>query len=89
MPQVIIEGQYLGASMKTSNFDGNQKSFVQVDVYQPDSTDNEKTVPIKCEDVTIMNNFKDSKMGAPFKAKVSINAYQNRAYFKMLELLPN
>ncbi|MGR6010073.1 hypothetical protein ACT7CZ_27490 [Bacillus cereus] len=42
MPKAIIEGQYLSSSIKKSNFNGVEKSFVQLDVYQPESTDNEK-----------------------------------------------
>ncbi|HDR4573549.1 TPA: hypothetical protein QCQ70_004373 [Bacillus cytotoxicus] len=86
MPQAIIEGQYLSSSIKTSSYNGVEKSFVQLDVYQSESTDNEKTVVIKCEDLSVMNNFKETKMGTPVKANVSINAYQNKAYFKLISL---
>ncbi|MGI2813682.1 hypothetical protein ACRS7A_22065 [Bacillus cytotoxicus] len=86
MPQAIIEGQYLSSSIKTSSYNGVEKSFVQLDVYQPESTNNEKTVVIKCEDLSVMNNFKETKMGTPVKANVSINAYQNKAYFKLISL---
>lgn len=86
MPKAIIEGQYLSSSIKKSNFNGVEKSFVQLDVYQPESTDNEKTVVIKCEDLEILNKFKETKMGTPIKANVSINAYQNKAYFKLINI---
>lgn len=86
MPQAVIEGQYLSSSIKTSNFNGVEKSFVQLDVYQPESTDNEKTVVIKCDDLGVMNKFKETKMGTVVKANVSINAYQNKAYFKLVSL---
>lgn len=86
MPKAIIEGQYLSSSIKKSSFNGVQKSFVQLDVYQPESTDNEKTVVIKCEDLDVLNKFKETKMGTPIKANVSINAYQNKAYFKLIDI---
>ncbi|MED3351200.1 hypothetical protein P4388_21645 [Bacillus thuringiensis] len=86
MPKAIIEGQYLSSSIKKSSFNGVEKSFVQLDVYQPESTDNEKTVVIKCEDLEILNKFKETKMGTPIKANVSINAYQNKAYFKLINI---
>ncbi|MCR6835787.1 hypothetical protein NHG40_17935 [Bacillus thuringiensis] len=86
MPQAIIEGQYLSSSIKKSSFNGVEKSFVQLDVYQPESTDSEKTVIVKCDDLELINQFKDTKMGMPIKAKVSINAYQNKAYFKLVNL---
>lgn len=86
MPQAIIEGQYLSSSIKKSTFNGVEKSFVQLDVYQPESTDNEKTVVIKCDDLDVINKFKETKMGTPVKANVSINAYQNKAYFKLVKL---
>ncbi|MES5930269.1 hypothetical protein QCI77_30735 [Bacillus cereus group sp. MG9] len=86
MPKAIIEGQYLSSSIKKSSFNGVEKSFVQLDVYQPESTDNEKTVVIKCEDLEVLNKFKETKMGTPIKANVSINAYQNKAYFKLINI---
>lgn len=86
MPKAIIEGQYLSSSIKKSSFNGVEKSFVQLDVYQPESTDNEKTVVIKCDDLEVLNKFKETKMGAPVKANVSINAYQNKAYFKLIDI---
>ncbi|EJP95772.1 MULTISPECIES: hypothetical protein [Bacillus cereus group] len=86
MPKAIIEGQYLSSSIKKSSFNGVEKSFVQLDVYQPESTDNEKTVVIKCEDLEVLNKFKETKMGTPIKANVSINAYQNKAYFKLIDI---
>ncbi|HFK1736251.1 hypothetical protein OCD85_27265 [Bacillus pacificus] len=87
MAQVIIEGQYLGSSIKTSNFNGEQKSSLQLDIYQPDSLDNDKSVVIKAEDLDLLNKLKDTKMGTPISAVVSINAYQNKAYFKLIKLL--
>lgn len=86
MPKAIIEGQYLSSSIKKSSFNGVEKSFVQLDVYQPESTDNEKTVVIKCEDLEVLNKFKETEMGTPIKANVSINAYQNKAYFKLIDI---
>lgn len=86
MPKAIIEGQYLSSSIKKSSFNGVEKSFVQLDVYQPESTDNEKTVVIKCDDLEVLNKFKETKMGTPIKANVSINAYQNKAYFKLIDI---
>ncbi|HFK1507721.1 TPA: hypothetical protein ACGXL9_006098 [Bacillus mobilis] len=86
MPQVIVEGQYLGTSIKKSTFNGEEKQHVQLDIYQPNSSDNDKTVVIKCEDFEVMNKFKDTKMGTPVKANVTINAYQNKAYFKLIDI---
>lgn len=86
MPKAIIEGQYLSSSIKKTSFNGVEKSFVQLDVYQPESTDNEKTVVIKCEDLEVLNKFTETKMGTPIKANVSINAYQNKAYFKLIDI---
>lgn len=86
MPQVIVEGQYLGTSIKKSNFKGEEKQHVQLDIYQPNSSDNDKTVVIKCEDFGVLEKFKETKMGSPVKANVSINAYQNKAYFKLIDI---
>ncbi|HHP5741485.1 TPA: hypothetical protein ACSC8Z_005788, partial [Bacillus paranthracis] len=64
-----------------------KKSSLQLDIYQPDSSDNDKSVVIKAEDLDLLNKLKDTKMGTPIRAVVSINAYQNKAYFKLINLL--
>ena len=87
MPQVLIEGQYLSSSIKKTNFNGQEKSHVQLDIYQPNSSDNEKTVAVKCEDLEILNTFRDVQMGMPIQVFASINAYQNKAYFKLIDIV--
>ncbi|MEB8740778.1 hypothetical protein P4K71_26435 [Bacillus cereus] len=86
MPQVLVQGQYLGSSIKKSVFNGQEKSHVQLDIYQKYSSDNDKTVVVKCDDLEVLNTFRDTEMGTPISVLASINAYQNKAYFKLIEL---
>lgn len=86
MPEVIVEGIFLGSEMKSKTFNGETKNHIQVDVYQPESKDGDKNISIKVVDLTLDNKIKQLKMGSPIRAKVSINAYQNTAYYRMLEL---
>lgn len=88
MAVVLIEGVFMGAELKTSTFDGNTKTNVVVDIYQQKSSLAEKTVQLKTEDVTLMNDLKDGyDFGSLITVKASVNAYKNKAYFKLLEVV--
>lgn len=88
MPKVIVKGVFMGADLKTQKFDGKEKTSLFIDVYQPDSTETDKMVQIKSEDVSLINNLhKDYAMGSLFEANVAVNAYQNKAYFKLLDIV--
>lgn len=88
MGQVLVEGAFLGAQIKKSTFDGQEKTAVYVDVYQPDSESNNKLVQVKSDDValyqTLVNDFAN---GSIIKLKCLVNAYQNKAYFKLVAVV--
>lgn len=88
MANVLIEGTFMGANLKTSTFDGKSKTSLYIDVYQPKSESNEKMVQLKSDDVElfqyITSNF---DMGSIFKAEVTVNAYKNKAYFKLAKVV--
>lgn len=87
MAQAIIEGVYMGHNVKTSSFDGVEKTAIYIDIYQKDSEDADKTISIKSDDLTLVNDLsKNFAMGSIFKAACSINAYKNKAYFKLNKL---
>lgn len=87
MPQVIVKGVFMGANLKTSTFEGNSKTSVYVDVYQPDAEGTDKVVQLKSDDVSLFQSLSNEfAMGSVFEAKASVNAYQNKAYFKLLEI---
>lgn len=87
MPIVTVQGVFMGASVKTSEFDGKQKSAVYIDLYQSDSPDSDKMVQVKADDVSLMNSIsKDYAMGSVFGAQVSVNAYKNKAYYKLIQI---
>lgn len=87
MALVLVEGVFMGANIKKSTFDGKETSALYIDVYQPESEATEKMVQIKSDDVSLINTLnKDFAMGSVIKAKVTINAYKNKAYFKLQKL---
>lgn len=87
MPVVAIEGVFMGANVKKSTFDGKEKSSLYIDVYQPNSDDSDKTVQIKADDVSLINSLsKDYAMGSVFACTASVNAYKNKAYFKLQDI---
>ncbi|HYK74822.1 MAG TPA: hypothetical protein VEV44_17135 [Pseudoneobacillus sp.] len=87
MPLVTIEGVFMGASVKTSSYEGKEKSALYIDLYQPDSSDSEKMVQVKADDVSLINVLnKDFAMGSIFTCSVSVNAYKNKSYYKLLKI---
>lgn len=88
MALVLVQGQFLGASLKKSTFDGNTKFSVQIDVYQPDSPVAEKTVTIKEDNHEALKQINDQyKMGDPISCLCTVNAYRNDAYFKLAQII--
>jgi hypothetical protein len=86
MPLVIIEGVFMGAEPKTSTFEGNTRTSIYVDVYQP-KAEGEKTVQLKTDDLSLLNVFtKEYAMGSLITCEASVNAYKNKAYYKLLKL---
>jgi hypothetical protein len=87
MAQVTIVGVFMGANVKTSNFDGVEKSALYIDLYQPDSDAAEKAVQIKSDNLGLINQLQAFKVGQSFKCDASVNAYKNKAYYKLVKLI--
>lgn len=88
MAEVVITGMFMNAEIKTSTFDGNQKSNVHLDLYQKDSGSSEKTVSLKTDDLTLINLLNDQyDFGSMITVKARVNAYQNKAYFRLLDIV--
>lgn len=88
MAEVIIEGVFMGSNIKKSSFDGNEKTEVVLDIYQKDSQQAEKTVTLKTQDLEIKNVLdSDYDFGSLIRVKASVNAYKNKAYFRLLEVV--
>lgn len=87
MPLVTIEGVFMGANVKKSTFDGKEKSALYVDVYQPKSEDTEKMLQVKSDDVSLINTFNSEyDLGSTFSCVASVNAYKNKAYYRLLSI---
>lgn len=88
MAEVIIEGVFMGSSLKTTEFDGKKTTRLEVDIYQRDSTSNQKTVTAKTENLDLVDVINENyDFGSIVRIKAVVNAYKNQAYFKLLELL--
>lgn len=88
MAIVLVEGVFMGAEVKTQTFDGNSKTSLYLDVYQPTSSQSEKMVQLKTDDVSLINTFsQDYDMGSKITVKAGVNAYKNKAYFKLIEVV--
>lgn len=88
MAVVLVEGVFMGAEVKTQTYDGNSKTSLYLDVYQPTSTQSEKMVQLKTDDVSLINTFsQDYDMGSKITVKAGVNAYKNKAYFKLIEVV--
>lgn len=86
MATVLIKGVFMGSQIKESEFDGKKKSALYIDLYQPDSDSQDKMVQLKSDDLQLANTLnKDLSMGSIVKATASVNAYKNKAYYKLLK----
>ena len=87
MAQVQVTGTFMGKNVKKTTFDGKEKTSVYIDLYQHDSEDSEKMVQLKSDDLTILNDLEQFDMGSVFTALVSVNAYKNKAYYKLKQIV--
>lgn len=87
MATVIVEGIYMGSSLKTSTFDGQSKTSLIVDIYQPESQSNNKAVQLRTDDLSLSNTFNNEyDTGSVIRAEAQVNAYKNNVYFKLIKL---
>jgi len=85
MAEVLVHGKFMGSELKTQTFEGVTKNNLYVDIYQPQSTSQEKTVTLKTDDISMANMFNTKfKFGEEISVNASVNAYKNKAYFKLL-----
>lgn len=87
LANVILEGIYLGSNIKSNTYNGETRSRLEIDIYQPDA-DRNKQIIVRANDLELKNIFDGKfKMSSPIKMKVSTNAYQNQVYFNLEALL--
>jgi len=87
MALVTLEGVFMAANPKTTTYDGKEKTSIYIDLYQQESEDTDKTVQIKTDDLTLLQKLnKEFAMGSVFKCKATVNAYKNKAYYKLVSL---
>lgn len=87
MATVIVDGVYMGHSIKQTEYDGKKNVALYIDIYQADSSNQNKMVQLKSDDVSLYDSLeKDFSMGMPIRAYALVTAYKNTAYFKLLNL---
>lgn len=88
MGTVIVEGAFLNAEIKKKSFEGKETTDVYIDVYQQDSQSVNKLVQIKSGDVEVYQKLmQEYANGSIIKLKCLVNAYQNKAYFKLVDVM--
>ncbi|MBC9710039.1 MAG: hypothetical protein H9W80_12575 [Enterococcus sp.] len=88
MGTVIVEGAFLNAEIKKKSFEGKETTDVYIDVYQQDSQALNKLVQIKSSDVEVYQQLvNDYPNGTMIKVKCTVSAYQNKAYFKLVDVI--
>ncbi|MCM3738514.1 hypothetical protein M3215_22740 [Bacillus cytotoxicus] len=87
MPQVLIEGVFMGAGIVSREFNGNKTTSLNVDLYQKNETGNE-TVKVSSKEVELFQQISEGyKLGTPFKCLANVNAYKNNAYYNLVQIV--
>lgn len=88
MAIVTIQGIYMNSELKTTTYDGNSKTSVQLDIYQKDSPSSEKVVQLKTDDLELLHALSEHyDLGSIITVKATVNAYKNKSYYKLLEVV--
>ncbi|AZJ24811.1 MULTISPECIES: hypothetical protein [Bacillus cereus group] len=87
MPQVQIEGVFMGASIIERVYEGKTTSTLNVDLYQVGTNGNE-SVKVTSKDLKMFQTISEGyKLGTPFKCLASVNAYKNNAYYNLEQIV--
>lgn len=88
MATVLIEGMFMNAELKTTTYEGVEKTALHVDVYQKDSESRDKLVNLKTAELALFTTLnQDYDFGSMITVKAVVNAYKNEAYFKLVEIV--
>ena len=85
MTVVQVEGVLMNHKLETKTFDGNQKTTCNITLYQDE---HDAIVRVKSDDLSVYEKLSaDFDKGSLITLKVKVNAYQNNAYYKLIELV--
>ena len=88
MAKVLLSGVFMGKTVKESEFNGNKKTTLLIDVYQPDSEEADKMVQVRTNELTYLNHLdKDYDLGSTFSCEATVNAYKNVAYYNLQKIV--
>lgn len=88
MAVVSIKGVFMGANVREREYEGNKRTEILIDVYQHESPDADKVVQIKTDDISLLNHLnKEYSMGSIFECLATVNAYKNKAYYRLVKLV--
>jgi len=88
MAKVILKGVFMGKTVKESEFNGNKKTTLLIDVYQNDSDQSDKMVQVRTSELKYLNQLeKDYDLGSEFTCEASVSAYKNVAYYNLQQIV--
>lgn len=88
MANLTLKGVFMGSSVKTSEYEGNKKTTLLIDVYQPESESTDKVVQVRSNEVDLLNSLsKNYSMGSIIECEVYVNAYRNQAYYNLQKIV--
>ncbi|EEM92318.1 hypothetical protein [Bacillus thuringiensis] len=87
MPQVQIEGVFMGAGIIEREYEGNKRTSLSIDLYQKGEKGNE-TVKVSSKEVALFQTISESyKLGDKFKCLATVSAYKNNAYYNLQQIV--
>lgn len=87
MAVVTIEGIFMGANLHQTKWEGQERTSVLVDIYQPNSTLKSKSLQVKAEDLAYLAQFNQNyTVGEPIVLKCTVTAYKNDPTYKLVDI---
>lgn len=84
MAKVIIEGSFLGSSVRVTKDD---KKKLDIDIYQ--AGESRPNARVSTDDLEYIGHLKDYTMGSPIRVTADANGFNNNVYFNLIEILPD
>lgn len=85
MAIVMIQGVYMGANLHKTKWDGNERTTVLIDVYQPESPLKNKALQVKSDELQVLNQLNSTyKVGDVIQLQCSVSAYKNDPVYKLV-----
>lgn len=87
MAQVQVIGKLMGYGVDSRTYDGNTRQQLLIDLYQSESSDRNKSVQVRTDDLTFLNKFQQYDDGAEVALVCSTRGYRNDVYFNLISIM--